>query len=301
MLKFIKNCVYKNLWMIMMETVTILLTCPDRKGIVAGVTDFLYKNNGNILHADQHIDDESKTLFMRIEFDSSDFAVENEKIKEKFGEEVGKKFGMQYSVKFSSEIQNVAIFVGKEEHCLFEILLKQKAKELKCNVPLIISNHPDMENIAKFFNCEYYVIEKTSENKIFQEAEELKLLKKFKIDTVVLAKYMQILSPYFIENMQNRIINVHHSFLPAFKGAKPYLQAYKRGVKLIGATAHYVTEELDNGPIIEQEIVRVSHRDTLADFIEKGKDVEKMVLIKALKAHLENKILVYENKTIVFD
>jgi len=191
-----------------METATILLTCSDKKGIVAGVTDFLYKNNGNILHADQHIDDESKTLFMRVEFDLADFAIEKECLKEKF-DEIGRKFSMHYSLKFSSEIQNIAIFAGKEEHCLFDILLKQKAKELRCNIPLIISNHPDLENIAKFFNCEYYVIEKTPENKISQEMKETELLEKFKIDTVVLAKYMQILSPNFIENYQNRIINVH--------------------------------------------------------------------------------------------
>jgi len=252
------------------------------------------------LHADQHIDDESKTLFMRVEFDLADFAIEKEYLKEKF-DEITKKFSMQYSIKFSSEIQNIAIFAGKEEHCLFDILLKQKAGELKCNIPLIISNHPDMENIAKFFNCKYYVIEKTPENKISQEMKEAELLEKFKIDTIILAKYMQILSPNFIENYPDRIINVHHSFLPAFKGAKPYLQAYTRGVKLIGATAHYVTEELDNGPIIEQEVVRVSHRDILSDFIEKGKIVEKLVLARALKAHLENKILVYGNKTVVFD
>jgi len=283
-----------------METATILLACPDRKGIVAGVTDFLYRNDGNILHADQHIDDESKTLFMRVEFDLADFAIEKEMIKDKF-HTIAKKFSMHHSIKFSSEIQNIAIFTGKEEHCLFDILLKQKSYELKCNIPLIISNRPDMENTAKFFNCGYYTIEKTQENKISQETKEMGLLEKFKIDTIVLAKYMQILSPNFVKSYQNRIINVHHSFLPAFKGAKPYLQAYTRGVKLVGVTAHYVTEELDNGPIIEQEVVRVSHSNTLSDFIEKGKNVEKLVLARALKAHLENKILVYGNKTVVFD
>ena len=283
-----------------METATILLACPDRKGIVAGVTDFLYRNDGNILHADQHIDDESKTLFMRVEFDLADFAIEKEMIKDKF-HTIAKKFSMHHSIKFSSEIQNIAIFTGKEEHCLFDILLKQKSYELKCNIPLIISNRPDMKNTAKFFNCGYYTIEKTQENKISQETKEMGLLEKFKIDTIVLAKYMQILSPNFIKSYQNRIINVHHSFLPAFKGAKPYLQAYTRGVKLVGVTAHYVTEELDNGPIIEQEVVRVSHSNTLSDFIEKGKNVEKLVLARALKAHLENKILVYGNKTVVFD
>lgn len=286
-----------------METATILLTCPDRKGIVAGITDFIYKNNGNILHADQHIDifNDFQTLFMRIEFDMNDFTIKKEDIKDKFEETVGRKFDMQYVVKFSSEIRNVAIFAGKEEHCLVDILLRQKAGDLKCNIPTIISNHPDMKNIAKFFGCEYYVIEKTPENKISVEMEEMKILNKFKIDTVVLAKYMQILSKNFIENYKNKIINVHHSFLPAFKGAKPYLQAYTRGVKLIGATAHYVTEELDNGPIIEQDIVRISHRDILPDLVEKGKDVEKLVLARALKAHLENKILVCGNKTVVFD
>jgi len=283
-----------------METCIILLSCPDRKGIVANIADFIYKNDGNIIHADQHIDEENKTLFMRIEFDLKDFKIEKEKIKERF-DEIAKKFDMKYYIKFSSEIQNVAIFVSKEEHCLTEILLKQKAKELKCNIPLVISNHPYLENIAKFFNCEYYVFEKNSENKIAQEKKEIEMLKKFNIDTIVLAKYMQILSPYFVNQYPNKIINVHHSFLPAFKGAKPYLQAYMRGVKLIGATAHYVTEKLDDGPIIEQEVVRVSHKDTLADFIEKGKNIEKFVLTRALKAHLENKILVYENKTVVFD
>jgi formyltetrahydrofolate deformylase len=247
---------------------------------------------------------------MRIEWGLKDFAIENEKITNKFLP-VAREFNITYSLKFSSRTQNIAIFVSKEDHCLVDLILKKRAGELKCEIPLIISNHPEVESIVKALsvngvNCgnnnyDYYVVRKNKENKISQEKKELKLLKKYDIDLIVLAKYMQILSKDFVSSYKNKIINVHHSFLPAFKGAKPYLQAYTNGVKLIGATAHYVTEELDCGPIIEQEVTRISHKDSLEDIINKGKDMEKLVFFHALKWHLENKILVYKNKTIVFD
>lgn len=281
-------------------TSILLLTCPDAKGIVAEVTNFIFKNNGNILHAEQHIDSETNTLFMRIEYEIENFKIKREDIKKEFYP-IARKFNMNYDVKFSDEIKNVAIFVSKEEHCLFEILLQNKFGKLKCNIPLIISNHENLKDVGKFFNCDFKVIEKNNKNKEIKELEEIELLRKYKIDTIILAKYMQILSQNFVNQYPNKIINVHHSFLPAFVGAKPYYQAYKRGVKLIGATAHYVTEELDNGPIIEQEVIRITHRDTLKDLINKGKDIEKIVLTRAVRKHLENKIIVYNNKTVVFE
>ncbi|MFN3527902.1 MAG: formyltetrahydrofolate deformylase [Candidatus Altarchaeaceae archaeon] len=283
-----------------MKTAILLLTCPDAKGIVANVTNFIFENNGNILHLEQHIDSETNTLFMRVEFDLDGFKIKREDIKKELLP-IANKFKFDYDVRFSDEIKNVAIFVGKEEHCLWEILFHYKSKDLKCNIPLIISNHEDLEYIAKFFKIDFYFIEKNKENKEISERKELELLKKYNIDLIVLAKYMQILSKNFVDEYRNKIINVHHSFLPAFAGAKPYLQAYKRGVKLIGATAHYVTEELDNGPIIEQEVIRISHKDSLQDLIKKGQDLEKLVIVRAMKKHLENKILVYNNKTIVFE
>lgn len=284
------------------ETAILLLNCPNGKGIVANVAKFIYENGGDILHADQHIDEESKTLFMRIEWSMKDFKIEGREIPRKFLK-IANKFNMEWELKFSSEIPNVCIFVTKEEHCLIDVLLKQKSGELKCKIPLVISNHPDLKDAVNFFGIDYHVIKKegSKQNKLLQEDEELKLLKKYNIDLIVLAKYMQILSKNFISCYENKVINVHHSFLPAFKGAKPYTQAYNRGVKLIGATAHYATYELDNGPIIEQEIIRISHREGLNDIINKGKDIEKAVLSRAVKLHLENKILVYKNKTVVFD
>jgi formyltetrahydrofolate deformylase len=281
------------------KTAILLLACPDAKGIIANVTKFIFGNDWNILHLEQHIDYETKTLFMRVEWELEDSGIKKDFEKE--FSPIANKYHMNYTVKLSEEIKNVAIFASKEEHCLFEILLKNKSQELKCNISLVISNHENLKKICKFFGVDFYLIEKNKENKILKEREELELLKKYKIDLIILAKYMQIFTPEFVNKHENRMISVHHSFLPAFKGAKPYLQAYNRGVKLIGATAHYVTADLDNGPIIEQEVVRVSHRDSLNDLINRGKDLEKLVLTRAVKKHLENKILVYSNKTVVFE
>ncbi|RLD17689.1 MAG: formyltetrahydrofolate deformylase [Caldiserica bacterium] len=284
----------------MKKTCTLLLSCPDKKGIVAEVSNFIYKNDGNITHSDEHRDDEEKVFFMRIEWDLKGFKIEPERIAEKFSP-IAKKFRMKYDLKFSWIIPNVCIFVSKYEHCLIDLLLRHREGEFKCNIPLIISNHDKLSYIGEEFNIPFYVFPKSKRSKLHQEKKELKLLKEYKINLIVLARYMQILSPYFVKNFKNRIINIHHSFLPSFTGKNPYLQAYKRGVKLIGATAHYVTEKLDSGPIIEQDVIRVSHRDTLEDLKRKGRDMEKIVLARAVRLHLQNKILVYKNKTVIFD
>jgi len=282
----------------MRKTMTLLLSCPDRKGIVAEVANFIYKNNGNIIHSDEHRDDEMKVFFMRIEWDLKNFRIPPLDFSRKF-KKISQKFKMKYDLKFSWDIQNVAIFSGRQTHCLVDIIFRKKGGELKCNIPLIISNH-EIED-AKISNTDFYFIPKTKQSKLIQEKKELKLLKDYKIDLVILARYMQIFSKNFVKNFKEKIINIHHSFLPSFKGENPYLQAYQRGVKLIGATAHYVTEKLDEGPIIEQDVVRVSHRDTVDDLKRKGRDLEKIVLARAVRLHLENKILVYKNKTVIFD
>ena len=284
----------------MRETATLLISCPDRKGILADVTGFIAQNNGNILHADQHIDSQKEIFFMRIEWDLSEFKIPKEKISESF-KPIAEKFQMDYQIKFSSDIQNVAIFVSKYDHCLYELLYRFKAGELKGNLKLVISNHQDLKPIVEMYGVPFYHFPKNKENKLEVEKREIELLKGEKVDLIVLARYMQILSNRFVNEFRNRIINIHHSFLPAFVGAKPYHRAYERGVKIIGATSHYVTEELDQGPIIEQDVVRVSHRDSIEDMIRKGRDLEKLVLARAVRWHLENKILVYDNKTVIFD
>ncbi len=284
----------------MRETATLLISCPDRKGILADVTGFIAQNNGNILHADQHIDSQKEIFFMRIEWDLSEFKIPKEKISESF-KPIAEKFQMDYQIKFSSDIQNVAIFVSKYDHCLYELLYRFKAGELKGNLKLVISNHQDLKPIVEMYGVPFYHFPKNKENKLEVEKREIELLKGEKVDLIVLARYMQILSDRFVSEFRNRIINIHHSFLPAFVGAKPYHRAYERGVKIIGATSHYVTEELDQGPIIEQDVVRVSHRDSIEDMIRKGRDLEKLVLARAVRWHLENKILVYDNKTVIFD
>ncbi len=282
------------------DSVILLLSCRDRKGIVAQVANFIYKNNGNILHSDEHIDYENNIFFMRIEWDLNGFKIPSKKIEEEF-KPLAQKFKMKYILKFSNYIPNVAIFVSKFDHCLIDLLLRYRAGEFKCNIPIIISNHPDMEYLAKQYNIDFYVFPKTKDNKIGQEKKELRLLKQYSIDLIILARYMQILTSQFVKRYENKIINIHHSFLPSFIGPDPYRQAYNRGVKLIGATAHYVTEELDRGPIIEQDVIRVTHRDSIEDLKRKGRDLEKLVLAKAVRLHLENKILVYKNKTVIFD
>lgn len=284
----------------MRETATLLIFCPDRKGILAEITGFIAQNNGNILHADQHIDSQKEIFFMRIEWDLDNFKIPKSRISEAF-RPIAEKFQMNYQIKFSSSIQNVAIFVSKYDHCLYELLYRFKAGELKGNLKLVISNHPDLKPIVEMYGVPFYHFPKNKENKLEVEEREIELLKKENVDLIVLARYMQILSDRFVNEFRNRIINIHHSFLPAFVGAKPYHRAYERGVKIIGATSHYVTEELDQGPIIEQDVVRVSHRDSIEDMIRKGRDLEKLVLARAVRWHLENKILVYDNKTVIFD
>ncbi len=278
----------------------LLLSCPDKKGIVASVANFIFKNNGNIVHAEQYTDTEKDMFFMRIEWQLEDFKIPRAEIPNAFAP-IAKQFNMKWTLHFMDHIPNMAIFVSKSDHCLYEILLRYKAGELPAKIPLIISNHPDLRQVAENFGIKYYVFPITPENKHFVEQQELKLLRQYNIELIVLARYMQILTPQFVAHYPNRIINIHHSFLPAFSGPRPYHQARERGVKLIGATSHYVTAELDAGPIIEQDVIRVSHRDSLQDLKQKGRDIEKLVLVRAIKLHLEKRILVYENRTIVFD
>ncbi len=283
-----------------MNTAILLISCPDRKGIVREIASFIADNGGNIVHFDQHIDYQKGIFFARVEWDISEFRVPKEEIEDSF-KPTAERFSMNYSLHFSDTPQRVAIFVSKQGHCFYDLMQRFRSGELKGEVKLVISNHEDMRPLAEFFGVPYHYIPKSRENKRSAEEKELKLLEENKIDTIVLARYMQILSKDFVERFRNRIINIHHSFLPAFPGAKPYHRAYNRGVKIIGATSHYVTELLDEGPIIEQDIIRVSHRDSLEDFIRKGKDIEKVVLARAVKWHLEHKVLVYDNRTVVFD
>ena len=278
----------------------LLLSCPDRKGIVASVSQFIYEHNGNIVHAEQYTDTKKGQFFMRIEWELDDFDLEKKEIPEAFSP-LAQQFQMKWMLCFTDYVPNVAIFVSKAPHCLYEILLRHSAGEIPANIKLIISNHPDLRPVAESFGTLFYFFPITPETKSSVEKQELAILKKHHIDLIILARYMQILTPEFIAHYPNRIINIHHSFLPAFVGSRPYHQARERGVKIIGATSHYVTPELDAGPIIEQDVIRVSHRDSVEDLIRKGRDIEKLVLARAIKLHLENRIVVYENKTIIFD
>ena len=278
----------------------LLMHCPDQSGIVAVVTDFININGGNILYLDQDVDRENRIFFMRIEWDLSQFIIPEDKIEEYFHSLCAQKYCINFSLYFSDRIPRMAIFVSKMSHCLYDLLARYTAGEWEVEIPLIISNHPDMEIAAKRFGIDYKYFPITKENKAEQEAAELALLKEYDIEFIVLARYMQIVSPEFISRFPNRIINIHHSFLPAFIGAKPYHAAFERGVKLIGATSHYVTSDLDAGPIIEQDITRISHKDPVASLIRKGRDLEKIVLSRAVEKHIERKILVYQNKTVVF-
>ncbi len=282
-----------------MKRAVLLVSCPDRKGIVKEIASFIANNNGNIVHFDQHIDPNKEMFFARVEWDLKGFKLSEESIKEEFSS-VAEKFSMNFSIHFTDYLQKVAIFVSKQGHCLYDLLQRFKSGELNGRVELVISNHEDLRSVAEFFGVPYHHIPKHSSNKEFAEKKELELLKEKRIDLIVLARYMQILSKDFVSKYENKIINIHHSFLPAFPGAAPYRRAYERGVKILGATSHYVTETLDEGPIIEQDIIRVSHRDTLEDFIQKGKDIERIVLARAVRWHLEYKVLVCENKTVVF-
>ena len=284
----------------MRNTAILLINCPDRKGLVAAVANFLYGHEANILHADQHRDDEAGLFFMRVEWDLDGFTLPLARFHEAF-EKVARPLQMDWRLELSSVRPKVAVMVSKYDHCLADLLYRQRSGELACDIPLIVSNHPDARPLAEFHGIPFYYIPVTKEKKREAEAEQLALLERHDVDLVVLARYMQILSPEFVERYPNRIINVHHSFLPAFSGAKPYHRAYERGVKLIGATSHFVTEVLDDGPIIEQDVTRISHRDQLQDLIQKGRDLEKAVLSRAVRWWIERRILVYGNKTVVFD
>jgi formyltetrahydrofolate deformylase len=283
------------------NTAILLIHCPDKQGILATVTEFLNKNHGNILYLDQHVDRQEKIFYMRVEWELENFAIPQEKIGEYFATLIGKPLQMYWRLYFADEIPRMALFVSKMPHCLFDILARYTAGEWDVEIPVIISNHGTLKPVAERFGIDFYHFPITGENKERQEKAELELLKKNNIDFVVLARYMQILSPDFVEEYPNKIINIHHSFLPAFAGAKPYHAAHRRGVKIIGATSHYVTSDLDAGPIIEQDVTRCSHVDTIQKLIRKGRDLEKIVLSQAVYKHLQRKILVYHNRTVVFN
>jgi len=282
------------------KKITLLINCKDKKGIIATVTNFILAKEGNITYIDQYVDREVKEFFMRLEceFDSDEEKLT--RFKTSFTKEVVQNYNMHWEMYDTDKKPKMALFVSKYDHCLYDILGRYASGELHVDIPIIISNHNDLKPIAEAFNVPFKHIPVTKENKVEAETEQLKTLKEHKIDFVILARYMQILSVKFVDHFPNRIINIHHSFLPAFPGAKPYHSAYNRGVKIIGATSHYVTSDLDEGPIIEQEVAHVSHVHSVKDFILKGRDLEKIVLSRAIKHHLKRKVLVYNNKTVIF-
>ena len=284
-----------------MSTAIMLIYCPDEKGIILSVTNYISRNNGNIVDLDQHVDSEQKIFFMRVEWTLSDFNIPRENIGAHFGSEVAQKYQMQYTIHFRDEKIRMALMVSKMDHCFNDILSRYKSGEWNVEIPLIISNHPDMEETANRFGIPYHYIPVSKQTKVEQEKKQLQLLSDHNIDFVVLARYMQILSENFIKDYSNRIINIHHSFLPAFPGAKPYHSAHERGVKIIGATSHYVTKELDAGPIIAQSTANISHKDRVEDLVRKGRDIEKVVLSRAIWYHVNRRILSYGNRTIIFD
>lgn len=274
--------------------------CSDQKGIIAAVTNFIHQKGGNITYIDQYVDRPNEAFFMRIECDFMDDSFNLSKFQKNFNDNIGNRFSLNCNFYLKSDKPKMAVFVSKYDHCLYDILAKQQSGELAAEIPFILSNHPDLEIIAKRFEVPFHYIPFSKETKSDAENMQLELLKKYKVDFIVLARYMQIISSKLIDEYNQKIINIHHSFLPAFPGAKPYHSAYNRGVKIIGATSHYVTEELDAGPIIEQDITRVSHLNSIADFIEKGRDLERIVLLRALKLHVNRKVMVYGNKTVIF-
>ncbi|MDJ0553905.1 MAG: formyltetrahydrofolate deformylase [Microcoleaceae cyanobacterium MO_207.B10] len=280
-------------------TAILLISCPDQPGLVAKFANFIYDNGGNIIHADQHTDFAAGLFLTRLEWQLDGFKLSREEIVPTFAK-IAAPLQANWQLNFSDAVPRIAIWVSKQNHCLLDLIWRQQSQEFLAQIPLIISNHPDLKYVADQFGADFHHIPIKKETKSTQETKQLELLKQYKIDLVVLAKYMQILSQDFVAKFP-KIINIHHSFLPAFVGAKPYHQAYIRGVKIIGATAHYVTSDLDAGPIIEQDVVRVSHRDKVSDLIRKGKDLERIVLARAVRLHLQNRVLVYGNRTVVFD
>ena len=284
----------------MMKTAKLLLHCPDKPGILAEVTDFITVNKGNIIYLDQYVDHVENIFFMRIEWELKNFLIPQEKIEDYFATLYAQKYEMFFRLYFSDTKPRMAIFVSKMSHCLFDLLARYTAGEWNVEIPLIISNHPDLQHVAERFGIPFYLFPITKETKEEQEKKEMELLAKHKVNFIVLARYMQVISERMIDAYPNRIINIHHSFLPAFVGAKPYHAAFERGVKIIGATSHYVTTELDAGPIIEQDVVRITHKDTVEDLVNKGNDLEKIVLSRAVQKHIERKVLAYKNKTVIF-
>lgn len=284
----------------MMITAKLLLHCPDKPGILADVTDFITVNKGNIVYLDQYVDHVENIFFMRIEWELECFLIPREKIEDYFRTLYAQKYEMDFQLYFSDVKPRMAIFVSKMSHCLFDMLARYTAGEWNVEIPLIVSNHPDLQHVAERFGIPFHLFPITKETKEEQERKELELLKKHRITFIVLARYMQVLSERIIDAYPDKIINIHHSFLPAFVGARPYHAAFERGVKIIGATSHYVTTELDAGPIIEQDVVRITHKDAIEDLINKGKDLEKIVLSRAVQKHIERKILAYKNKTVIF-
>jgi formyltetrahydrofolate deformylase len=281
-------------------TAVLLISCRDQKGLVAAVSDFVYRNGGNIIHADQHTDREEEVFLQRVEWDMRGFAAPREEVGEAF-RPLAERFGMEWALHFSDETPRLAIFVSELAHCLYDLLVRWRLGSIKAEIPLIVSNHETLRHVAEEFGIpfEHYPI--TRERKAEQEGVILRRLEEERIDLVILARYMQIVGQELCDHYANRIINIHHSFLPAFAGARPYHKAHERGVKIIGATAHYATLDLDEGPIIEQDVARISHRDEVQDLVRKGADLEKLVLARAVELHLSHRIIVYKNKTVVFN
>lgn len=279
----------------------LLIACPDRSGIVAAVSGFIAENGGNILDSDQHTDLVAGQFYMRIEWELAKFSIPRAELADALTQKLADPFGMKWRLHFSDEVRRAAVFVSKQDHCFWDVLLRQRAGELNMEIPLVISNHEDQRPVADYFGIPFHHVPVSADGREEAEQRQVELLEEYGVDLVILARYMQILSPGFVANWRGRAINVHHSFLPAFTGARPYHQAHERGVKLIGATSHYVTEELDEGPIITQAVARSSHRDSVDDLVRKGKDLEKVVLAEALRVHLANRVLIVGNKTVVFD
>jgi len=281
-------------------TAILLLSCPDRRGLVARISHFIFERGGNIIDLDEHVDSQEGQFFLRVAWDMKEFSVTPDDLEDAFLP-MAKEFNAEWTIRLDRNKKRLAIFVSKYDHCLQEILWRHGLGDFDADPVLIISNHDDLKYLADRYHIPFYFFPITSENKAAQEEKELSLLEKEKIDTVILARYMQVLSPIFVQKYPNRILNIHHSFLPAFAGSNPYKQAYERGVKIVGATSHYVTNILDEGPIIEQDIIRISHKDSLQDLIRKGRDLERLVLARALRLHLQDRVLVHGNKTIVFE
>lgn len=280
-------------------TATLLLSCPDQRGLVAEVAGFIHDHGGNIVHADQHTDSEKHIFLQRVEWDLEGFKLSRDRIETEFGA-LAKRFGMSWSLHFSDYTPRIGMMVSKLAHCFYDLFTRVRVGELRAEIPIVISNHPDLAEATKSYGAKYVHLPISADTKGDQERDAIEHFEAAQVDLVVLARYMQVLTPTMIDYFRNRIINIHHSFLPAFAGARPYHQAFQRGVKIIGATAHYATEDLDQGPIIEQDVVRTSHRDSGSDLVRKGADLEKVVLARAVDLHVRNRVLPYGNKTAVF-